>query len=98
LVIVDDHDHFKPKPKAEVNAVELGPWLTADKAAAYLGLRSRKALYECVRRGQLPARRVGQRTLRFSTKELDDALVGGWPPASRGLPSGGRRPSATERR
>jgi excisionase family DNA binding protein len=91
---LDDRINSKP----EARSVELGPWLPADLAAVYLGLRSKKALYECVRRGQLPARRFGKRNLRFSAKELDEALVDGWPPPSPGLRLQGRRPSAMERR
>jgi excisionase family DNA binding protein len=51
-------------------------WLTADEAVAYLGLPSRKALYQAVRRGQLPVHRLGKRRMRFSRAELDRALVG----------------------
>lgn len=51
----------------------LGPWLGADDAAAYLGMPSRKALYQAVRRGQVPAHRLGRR-LRFSRPELDALL------------------------
>lgn len=46
------------------------PWLTAAQAAAYLGLPSIRALYQAVRRGQVPARRLGRR-LRFLRQELD---------------------------
>ena len=48
--------------------------MTADEAAAHLGLPSRKALYQAVRRGQVPVHRFGKR-LRFSRTELDDALL-----------------------
>ena len=50
------------------------PWLTAEQAAAHLGLPSRKALYQAVRRGQIPVHRFGKR-LRFSRAELDRALL-----------------------
>jgi len=50
------------------------PWLTAEQAAAHLGLPSRKALYQAVRRGQVPVHRFGKR-LRFSRVELDRALL-----------------------
>jgi excisionase family DNA binding protein len=53
-----------------------GLWLTADEATAYLGLPTRKALYAAVARGQVPARRLGRRRLRFNRVELD-ALLGG---------------------
>lgn len=52
----------------------MSPWLSADEAAAYLRLGSRKALYQRVRRGQIPAHRFG-RTLRFRRDELDRAGV-----------------------
>ena len=51
-------------------------WLTTDEAVAYLGLPSRKALYQAVRRGQVPARRLGVRRMRFSRDELDRLLRG----------------------
>jgi excisionase family DNA binding protein len=50
------------------------PWLTAEQAAAHLGLPSRKALYQAVRRGQIPVHRFGKR-LRFNRAELDRALL-----------------------
>lgn len=50
------------------------PWMTADQAAAHLGLPSRKALYQAVRRGQVPVHRFGKR-LRFNRAELDRALL-----------------------
>jgi excisionase family DNA binding protein len=45
-------------------------WLTAEEAARYAGFPSRKALYQAVRRGQIPAHRIGRR-LRFSAGEID---------------------------
>ncbi len=51
-------------------------WLTTDEAVTYLGLPSRKALYQAVRRGQVPARRLGVRRMRFSRVELDRLLRG----------------------
>ena len=53
-----------------------GLWFTAEEAATYLGLPTRKALYAAVARGQVPARRFGRRRLRFNRVELD-ALLGG---------------------
>jgi excisionase family DNA binding protein len=50
------------------------PWLTAEEAAAYLKLPTVKALYQLVRRGIVPARRLGLRTMRFTREELDEAL------------------------
>jgi excisionase family DNA binding protein len=49
-------------------------WLDADEAAEYLRLRTRRALYDHVRRGRVKAHRLG-RLLRFHRLELD-ALLG----------------------
>lgn len=51
-----------------------GPWLDADQAWRYLGFGSRKALYHAVRRGQVPAHRLGKRRFRFNRGELDAVL------------------------
>ncbi len=51
------------------------PWLNAAAAVAYLGLESRKALYQAVRRGDVPAHRLGKRRMRFHRAELDEALL-----------------------
>ena len=51
------------------------PWMTADEAAAYLGYRTRAALYQAVRRGIVPAHRLGARRLRFHRAELDAELA-----------------------
>jgi excisionase family DNA binding protein len=48
----------------------MSPWMTAAQAAVYLGLPSIRALYQAVRRGQVPARRLGRR-LRFLRQDLD---------------------------
>ena len=48
-------------------------WMTAEEAARYLGLPSRKALYQAVRRGQIPGHRMGRR-LRFDGGELGQLL------------------------
>ena len=50
------------------------PWMTADEATAYLGYRTRAALYQAVRRGIVPAHRLGARRLRFHRAELDAEL------------------------
>jgi excisionase family DNA binding protein len=50
------------------------PWLDAEGAARYLALPSKKAVYEAVRRGELPAYRLGRR-LRFRREELDAVLL-----------------------
>lgn len=49
-------------------------WLTPAQAVRYLGLPSLKSLYQAVRRGTLPASRIG-RVLRFFRTELDAALL-----------------------
>jgi excisionase family DNA binding protein len=49
-------------------------WMTADEATAYLGYRTRAALYQAVRRGIVPAHRLGARRLRFRRSELDAEL------------------------
>jgi excisionase family DNA binding protein len=50
-------------------------WLNADEACDYLRIPSRKALYQAIRRGQVPAHRLGRR-MRFSRSELDRLLRG----------------------
>jgi excisionase family DNA binding protein len=54
-------------------ATEASPdrWMTADEAAEYLGYSTRAALYQAVRRGHIPAHRIGARRLRFRRSELD---------------------------
>lgn len=52
----------------------LSDWLTADEAMTYLGFPSRKALYQAIRRGQVPVHRLGRR-LRFHRPELDRVLT-----------------------
>ncbi len=60
-------------------------FLTVDEACDYLGLKSRGALYQRIRRGQVPAHRFG-RSLRFVPTELSNALgVEGHPAASSPL-------------
>jgi len=58
-----------------VTAPHHAPWMTADEAAAYLGYRTRAALYQAVRRGIVPAHRLGARRLRFHRAELDAELA-----------------------
>ena len=62
----------------EHRAVRGAGWLTADEAARYLGLPSRRALYMAIRRGQVPVHRLGRR-MRFDARELDAALRGRGP-------------------
>jgi excisionase family DNA binding protein len=50
-------------------------WMTAAQTAAYLSMPSRKALYQAVRRGQIPGHRIGRRSLRFSRAEIDQWLA-----------------------
>jgi len=54
-----------------------GPWLNPDAAVSYLGLPSKKALYQATRRGQVPFHRFGARRLRFNRAELDCLLSRG---------------------
>jgi excisionase family DNA binding protein len=44
-------------------------WLTSKQAAEHLGLPTARAVYQAVRRGELPAHRLGKR-LRFRAEEL----------------------------
>ncbi len=60
---------------AEQRGGRTAGWLTADDAASYLGLPSRRALYMAIRRGQVPVHRLGRR-MRFDVRELDEALRG----------------------
>lgn len=62
----------------ERRGVRPSGWLTADEAAGYLGLPSRRALYMAIRRGQVPVHRLGRR-MRFNAHELDEALRGRGP-------------------
>jgi excisionase family DNA binding protein len=48
-------------------------WMTAVEAALHLGMPSTKALYQAVRRGQIPGHRIGRR-LRFSKAEIDQLI------------------------
>ena len=48
-------------------------WLRADEAAEHLRL-SLAAIYRAVRRGEIPAHRLGRRRLRFRVGELDALL------------------------
>lgn len=50
-------------------------WMTAEEAAEFLRLGSRRALYDHVRRGRVKAHRLG-RLLRFHRLELDALLQG----------------------
>ena len=65
-----------PSPRRAELAATRDAWLTTDEAVAYLGLPSRTALYQAVRCGQVPARRLGVRRMRFSRAELDGLLRG----------------------
>jgi excisionase family DNA binding protein len=60
-----------------LNPTSTSDWFTAAEAAEYLRFNSKKALYQAVRRGQVPAHRLGLRQLRFSRVELDRLLLGG---------------------
>jgi excisionase family DNA binding protein len=50
-----------------------GEAMTAEEAVAYLRLPSVRALYQAVRRKQVPVHRLGAR-MRFDRGELDDVL------------------------
>jgi hypothetical protein len=52
------------------------PYLTAEQAVEYLGLKSLKALYGLVERGKLMPL-PGHRKYRFTTEQLDACLRGG---------------------
>lgn len=52
-------------------------WLDVGAAVRYLALPSRKALYQAVRRGQIPMHRLGKRRMRFRRAELDQVLERG---------------------
>lgn len=51
-----------------------GDVLTPEQAAAFLSLPSTRAVYQAVRRGVIPAHRLG-RQLRFSRVELEAVLA-----------------------
>jgi excisionase family DNA binding protein len=59
----------------------LGPLMTPEEAAEYLGLPSASALDHRVRRGQVPSYRVG-RAFRFRAAELDAVVARGTRPSS----------------
>lgn len=80
-------------------ANDRGPWLNAEQTAVYLALPSAKAVYQAVRRGEIPVYRFGKR-LRFKSDDLDDLLIKGrvLTPSDEGLSSLPRRPLAGEGR
>jgi excisionase family DNA binding protein len=51
--------------------------MTANEAAAYLSFKTVNALYQAVRRGDVPAHHLGKRRLRFRRDELDRLLAEG---------------------
>ena len=51
-------------------------WMTSLEATEYLRLPSVEALYQAVRRGQIPCYQFGRR-YRFNLDELDDAIRAG---------------------
>lgn len=59
-------DQFAQEP----SRVPSSPWMTAQQAWQYIGLPSVKALYQAIRRGDIPHYRCGRR-LRFKRAELD---------------------------
>jgi excisionase family DNA binding protein len=64
-----------------VDAGDLPAVMTVPEAAAYLGI-GRTAAYEAIRRGQLPALRIG-RKLRVSRTAVERALLEGGRGAGR---------------
>jgi len=64
-----------PPPAAPIPPTQ--EWLTATEAVRYLGLPSCKALYQAIRRGQVPTHRLGKRRMRFRRTELDAVLERG---------------------
>jgi len=48
-----------------------GVWLTVEEAVRYLGLPSRRALYQAIRRGQVPVHRLGARRMRVLANDSD---------------------------
>lgn len=80
----------EPRAHGEPSPVERR-LLSPEQAAAYLGLRSRFAIYRLVARGQLPALRLANK-LRVDLRDLDsmieNAKVGGTlrPPHPGGPP------------
>jgi hypothetical protein len=50
-------------------------WLDTDEAQGHLRYRTKKALYQAVRRGIIPSHRLGARRLRFLRQELDAVLL-----------------------
>lgn len=49
--------------------------MTPAEAAAYLKLPSVRALYQAVRRGQVPVHRLGSRRMRFARADLEAVLA-----------------------
>lgn len=60
---------MNPLPKIDT------PWLDPEEAAAYLRLPSVKALYQAVRRGQVPVHRRANKAMLFHKGELDQTLM-----------------------
>ncbi len=54
----------------------LGPLMTPEEAAEYLGLTTVEAVNMRAYRGQVPVYRIGERILRYHREELDAALLG----------------------
>ena len=63
---------------ADAPAQSHSPWLTPEEAADYLRYPTVKALYQAVRRGDIPVHRRGSggRAMLFHREELDRALLG----------------------
>jgi len=52
-------------------------WITVPEAAELLGLR-RTRTYELIQRGELPAVRIGERSIRVNRRELERFLLESW--------------------
>lgn len=68
---LDDVVEGKPAP----TAFPLGPFLSAENAAEYLGLPSTQALNKRAQRMQVPFYRISERVKRFRLTELDLAFT-----------------------
>jgi excisionase family DNA binding protein len=83
-----------PRPPSRSFTFE---WLNASQAAAFLGLPTRKALYQAVRRGEVPVHRFGAKRMRFKKSELESLLAKGKRERpTDALVSLARRPSAAK--
>lgn len=52
-------------------------WMNVGELVEYLSMPSRSAVYQAVRRGEIPAYRLGEKRLRFRREEIDGLLARG---------------------